>query len=189
MRTSISKKVPAVLSESYNKFMSRAHPLHLIGLLVCLASLAFAYFYLQQALGLEPCPLCVLDRIIFVALAIVFALAYFQQPNRRDRIGYDIGALVVTAGGLGVAGRHVHLQYFPVEGMGNCGAGFWSLLDRIGIEGAVASALQGEGDCGEIQWTFLGLSIPTLTLGIFIFLFLLALVDMIQAIRQPPMES
>ena len=168
--------------------MARAHPLHLAGLLVCLASLGFAYFYLQKALGLEPCPLCILDRFIFGALAVIFALAYFQKPNRRDRIGYDIGALMVALVGLGVAGRHVHLQYFPPEGLGNCGAGFWSLLDRIGIEGAIASALQGSGDCGEIQWTFLGLSIPVLTLGVFVLLFALALADMIQAIRQRSLE-
>ena len=164
--------------------MRRIPSLHFIGLAICLAALAFGYFYLERTLGLEPCPLCILDRLIFIALAIIFALAYFQRPNARDRIGYDIGAITVSLGGLAVAGRHVHLQNQPPDGLGDCGAGFWYILDQIGIEGAISSALQGSGDCGSIQWTFLGLSIPTLTLGLFVILFLLSLIDMIDAIRK-----
>lgn len=163
--------------------MHRVPNLHLVGLVICLAALAFGYFYLERTLGLEPCPLCILDRIIFIALAVVFALAYFQRPNAGERIGYNVGALVISLGGVGIAGRHVHLQNRPADTLGDCGAGFWHLLDRVGLEGAVSSALQGGGDCGSIQWTFLGLSIPTLTLGIFVLLFLLSLTDMIDAIR------
>ena len=163
--------------------MRRIPDLHLAGLSICLAALAFGYFYLERALGLEPCPLCILDRIVFIALAIIFALAYFQRPNTGDRIGYDIGALVMSLGGIGIAGRHLYLQNRPAETLGDCGAGFWHLLDRVGLEGAVASAFQGGGDCGSIQWTFLGLSIPALTLGLFVVLFLLPLADMIEAIR------
>ncbi len=150
-----------------------------MGLLLCLGALAFAYFYLERTLGLEPCPLCVLDRILLGTLAGIFALAWLQQPNRRDRIGYDIGALVFSAGGLAVAGRHVYLQHVPPDTLGDCGAGFWHLMEEIGIEGAVASALRGGGDCGAIQWTLFGLSIPTLTLILFGMLFLMALIDMV----------
>ena len=164
--------------------MTRLPPLHLTGLLLCLGSLAFAYFYLERTLGLDPCPLCILDRILLGALAGIFALAWLQRPTRRDRIGYDIGALVFAAGGLGVAGRHVYLQHMPPDTLGDCGAGFWYLMEQIGIEGAVASALRGDGDCGDIQWTFLGLSIPTLTLILFGVLFLMALFDMIEASLQ-----
>ena len=163
--------------------MRRTSDLHLIGLVICLGSLAFGYFYLEQALGLEPCPLCILDRIIFIALAAVYALAYFQRPNAGERIGYDIGALIVSLGGVGIAARHVYLQNRPADALGDCGAGFWYLLDRIGLEGAVSSALRGDGDCGEIQWTFLGLSIPSLTLGLFVILSLLSLTDLIRAIQ------
>ena len=168
--------------------MSRIPNLHLVGLVICVAALAFGYLYLERTLGLEPCPLCILDRFIFIALAIIFALAYFQRPGARDRIGYDIGALVMSLGGTAIAGRHVYLQNHPPDTLGDCGAGFWHMLDQIGLEGAVASALQGGGDCGTIQWTFLGLSIPALTLGLFVVLFLLSLVDMIDAIRKRHLE-
>lgn len=164
--------------------MRRASNLHLVGLIICLAALAFGYFYLERTLGLEPCPLCVLDRIVFIALAVIFALAYFQRSNRGERIGYDIGATIMSLGGVGIAWRHVYLQNRPADTLGDCGAGFWHMLDKIGLEGAVASALQGSGDCGVIQWTFLGLSIPTLTLGLFVVLFLLPLTDMVDAIRK-----
>ncbi len=163
--------------------MRRIQNLHLLGLVICLAALAFGYFYLERTLGLEPCPLCILDRIIFIALAGIFALAYFQRPKAGERIGYDVGTLVISLGGVGIAARHVYLQNRPADALGDCGAGFWHLLDQVGLEGAVASALQGGGDCGSIQWTFLGLSIPTLTLGLFAVLFLLSLTDMIDAIR------
>ena len=163
--------------------MSRIPNLHLVGLVICLAALAFGYLYLERTLGLEPCPLCILDRIIFIALAVIFALAYFQRPNSVERIGYNVGALIISLGGIGIAARHVYLQNRPADTLGDCGAGFWHLLDRVGLEGAVASALQGSGDCGAIQWTLLGLSIPTLTLGLFVVLFLLSLTDMIDAIR------
>ena len=133
--------------------------------------------------------MCILDRFVFATLAVIFALAIFQQPEPRERIGYDIGAATIAAGGLLISGRHVWLQIHPPEGLGNCGAGFWHLLDRIGVEGAIASALQGSGDCGSIQWTFLGLSIPALTLGLFAILFLLSLVDMIDVIRKRHTES
>ena len=163
--------------------MPRLPNLHLLGLVICLAALAFGYLYLERTLGLEPCPLCILDRIIFIALAVVFALAYFQRPNAGERIGYDVGALIISLGGVGIAARHVYLQNRPADTLGDCGAGFWHMLDRFGLEGAVSSALQGSGDCGSIQWTFLGLSIPALTLGLFVVLFLLSLTDMIVAIR------
>ena len=166
--------------------MPPARPLHLPALGVCLAALGFGYLYLERALGLEPCPLCVLDRIVLWTLAAVFALAHFQRPDRRERIGYDVGALLIAAVGLGVAGRHVYLQTLPPGSLSECGAGFWHLADSVGMEAAVAAALRGTGDCGEVQWTFLGLSIPALTLGVFMVLFALALVDMVQAVRSRP---
>ena len=163
--------------------MPLAPSLHLYGLGVCLAALGFGYLYLERILGLEPCPLCILDRIILWTLAAVFALAHFQRPDRRERIGYDIGAALIAAIGLGVAGRHVYLQTLPPGSLSECGAGFWYLADSVGMEAAVAAALRGTGDCGEVQWTFLGLSIPTLTLGVFMVLFALALIDLIRAVR------
>ncbi len=175
--------------KDYNGRMRRISRLHLTGLAICLGALAFGYLYLEQTLGLEPCPLCVLDRIVLLALAAIFALAHFQRPSAGERIGYDIGALIVSLGGIGIAARHVQLQSRPPDSLSDCGAGFWHMLDQIGIEGAVADALRGGGDCGSVQWTFLGLSIPTLTLGVFVVLSLLSLTDLIDAIRNRHRES
>ena len=166
--------------------MPPARPLHLPALGVCLAALGFGYLYLERVLGLEPCPLCILDRIVLWTLAAVFALACFRRLGRRGRIGCDAGALLLAAAGLGVAGRHVHLQTLPPGALSECGAGFWYLADSVGMGAAVAAALRGAGDCGEVQWTFLGLSIPALTLGVFMVLSTLALIDMIRAVRSRP---
>lgn len=166
--------------------MPPGHSLHLYGLGVCLAALGFGYLYLERVLGLEPCPLCVLDRIVLWTLAGVFALARFQHPGKRGRIAYDLAALLLAAIGLGVAGRHVYLQTLPPGSLAECGAGFWFLAEQAGLEAAVAAALRGTGDCGEVQWTFLGLSIPALTLGVFVLLLALALIDLIRAARSRP---
>ena len=166
--------------------MPPGHSLHLYGLGVCLAALGFGYLYLERVLGLEPCPLCVLDRIVLWTLAGVFTLAHFQRPGKRGRIGYDVGLLLIAAIGLGVAGRHVYLQTLPPGSLAECGAGFWFLAEQASMEAAVAAAVRGTGDCGEVQWTFLGLSIPALTLGVFVLLLTLALIDLTRAARSHP---
>ena len=160
---------------------------HAAGLAVCLGSLAFAIVYLEGMLGLAPCPLCVLDRILFWILAGIFALAALRNPQRAERIGYDALGGAVALVGIAVTVRHIQLQAAPAPGLGDCGAGFWDLFEAIGFEGAVAAALQGSsGDCGAIQYTTLGLTLPQQTFGLFLFLFALVLVDVIQALRRRP---
>ena len=157
------------------------------GLAVCLTALAFAGLYLEGMLGLEPCPLCVLDRILFWILAGVFALAAFRNPPRIERIGYSIAAFAVAAAGLAVTARHIQLQAMPPQGLGDCGGGFWDLFETVGLEGAVAAALQGtSGDCAAVQYTTFGLTLPQQTFAVFLVLLTLALIDFIQALRRAP---
>ena len=156
------------------------------GLGICLASLAFAVLYLEGVVGLEPCPLCVLDRILFWILAGVFALAAFQNPPRHERIGYDIGIFVFAAAGIAVTARHIQLQSQPLQGLGDCGAGFWDIMEKAGLERAVSQALQGSSDCGTIQYEMFGFTLPQMTQAVFGVLLLIAVADFVQALRHRP---
>jgi len=136
------------------------------GFLICLLLVSAAY-YLQFVEGLEPCPLCILQRIALAALGIVFLLAGLQNPASMGRYGY--GALLALAAALGaaIAGRHVWLQSLPADQVPACGPGLDYLLDTFPLFDAVTLVLRGSGECAEVD-TILGLSIPLWTLLAFI---------------------
>lgn len=148
---------------------------NLIAFLFCVALLAFAY-YLQFARGLEPCPLCILQRVILAAAALVFLVAALHHPARVGAWIYGALAFTVAAIGAAVAGRHVWLQHTPEAERPSCGPGLDYLLSRFGALGGLQRILRGSGECGAVDWTFLGLSIPEWTLACFIALGAYALV-------------
>ncbi len=134
------------------------------GAALCFAMLGFGY-YLQFVQGLEPCVLCIFQRLAILGLGIAFALAAFHNPRGPGRWVY--GALIGGAASVGVAlaGRHVWLQNLSPEDKAACGAGDWNyLMDVFGFTGTFARAWQGTGDCTEVAWQFLGLTIPGWTL-------------------------
>ncbi len=132
---------------------------NLTGFLACSALLAFAY-YLQYAKGLEPCPLCMLQRLAFFALAIVFLVAAIHRAGRVGARAYGVIAFAVAAAGASAAARHVWLQHTPESKRPACGPGFDFLMDTFGPFDAVKRILRGSGECGAVDWTLLGLSIP-----------------------------
>ncbi len=142
-------------------------PGNLVGFLVCAGLLAFAY-YLQFARGLEPCPLCIIQRVVFAAMGVVFLAAAIHHPRRAGAWVYG-GLLFVLAGvGTAVAGRHVWLQHTPEAERPACGPGLDYLLSRFGPLGGLQRILRGSGECGAVDWTFLGLSIPEWSLACFV---------------------
>jgi protein dithiol:quinone oxidoreductase len=147
---------------------------NLIGFLVCAVLLAFAY-YLQFARGLEPCPLCILQRVILAATALAFLAAAIHHPARAGAWIYGALAFALAAIGTAVAGRHVWLQHTPEAERPSCGPGLDYLLSRFGPVGGLQRILRGSGECGVVDWTFLGLSIPEWTLACFIGLGIYAL--------------
>ncbi len=136
---------------------------------LCAAFLAFAY-YAQFEQGLEPCPLCILQRIAFIAVFIVCVLAAIHNPGRRGRIAW--GAFSVTAAGIGigVAGRHVWLQHLPPDQVPDCGPGLEYMLDAFPLSQTVRMVFTGSGECAKVDWSFLGLSMPEWTLFWFVVL-------------------
>lgn len=144
----------------------RQRPLFVAGFLACVALMATA-LTMQYALQLDPCPLCVLQRVFVIALGVLFLMAAVHDPGRMGRRVY--GVLIVMLGVLGivVAGRHVWLQNLPADQVPECGPGIEYLLDAFPLQEALSIVFRGSGECADVQWVFLGLTIPGWTLLIF----------------------
>lgn len=148
---------------------------NLTGFLICIALLAYAY-YLQYARGLEPCPLCMLQRLAFFALAIAFLVAAIHRAGVTGSRAYGVVSFLIAAAGASVSMRHVWIQHTPESKRPACGPGFDFLMDTFGPLDGVRRILHGSGECGAVDWTFLGLSIPEWTLAAFVALGVFALI-------------
>ena len=132
----------------------------------CATLLAYA-FYEQFAMAIEPCPLCILQRLGFMGLLVVSVVAAFHDPATTGRRVYGLLAILLAGWGVSVAARHVWIQHFPPPTSG-CGAPLSYLLDTLPLTEALRRAFTGSGDCAEVNWTFLSLSMPEWTLGIYV---------------------
>jgi len=122
----------------------------------CFALLAFG-LYLQHAVGLEPCPMCIVQRyaLILVGVAALVGAALRGALARRLSLG---GLLVLALFGAFVAARQSWLQWYPPEIL-SCGRDFYGLIESFPLKRAIPMMFRGTGDCSAIDWTFLGLSI------------------------------
>ena len=132
---------------------------NLLGALICAGLMGFA-LYAQHGLGLEPCPLCVFQRVAVISLGVVFALAALHGPGGAGRIVYGLLAVLAAAGGAGVAGRHAWLQSLPPDQVPDCGMGLNYMLETMPFGEVLSEVFYGSGECAEVSWTFLGLSMP-----------------------------
>lgn len=141
--------------------MSSAFPLFrklaLAGFLVCAGLIGFA-LYLQYFQNLEPCPLCMMQRLCFTFLALVFLIAFVHGPRELTARVYAAIAFIGALVGIGLASRHVWLQWYPPADSG-CTAPLFFQLSRLPFLSVVERALRATGDCATVDWTFLGLSI------------------------------
>ena len=142
---------------------------YLVGLLVCGGLIGFA-LYLQHVQGQDPCPLCILQRIAFIGMMAVFAVGVLHGPRRRGAIVYSTLAVIIAVIGGGIAGRQVWLQSLPKDKVPACGPGLEYMLDRFPLAKALEKILAGSGECAEVGWRFLGLSIAGWSLVWFIVL-------------------
>jgi protein dithiol:quinone oxidoreductase len=131
---------------------------YLVGFLICGGLLAFA-LYLQYYEAQDPCPLCILQRIAFIVLMVVFLIAGVHGPARRGATIYSSLLVITAIVGAGVAARHVWLQYLPKDKVPSCGPGLEYMLNRFPLTQALDKILSGSGECAEVSWRLLGLSI------------------------------
>ena len=129
------------------------------GFLLCTALIGYA-IYSQLHLGLEPCPLCIFQRIGIALLGLVFLVATVHQPLGRGRYVYALAIAVVALATLLVAARHVYVQSLPPGSLPSCGAPLSVLLKFTPFWEVVRKVLTGSGECSEVNWSFLGLAMP-----------------------------
>jgi disulfide bond formation protein DsbB len=143
--------------------------LNLLGFGVCAALMAFA-LYAQHVLRLEPCPLCIFQRIAMIALGLVLLVAALHGPGRTGGIVYGVLAGLCALAGIVIAGRHVWLQSLPPDRVPSCGPGLGYLFDNFPLGEALKQVFSGSGECAKVDWTFLGQSMPFWVLVCFIVL-------------------
>ena len=132
---------------------------NLIGFLACAALLAYAY-YAQFVMHLEPCPLCIFQRIGVFALGLVFLIAAAHDPSGRGRRVYALLLLLAALATIGVAVRHLYIQNLPPGSVPSCGASLDFMLKIFSLSEVLVKVLTGSGECAKITWRFLGLAMP-----------------------------
>lgn len=143
----------------------------LIGFGICTAFLGVAYF-LQYGMGLEPCPLCILERITLFLTLIIFALAILHNPKKLGTRLYLMLSNISILMGLGVAIRHVYLQQLPLDKIPECGPGFDYLIKNFPLSEVLMLLFQGSGQCARVGARVLGLSLAQWTAVAFTSLFI-----------------
>jgi len=134
---------------------------------VSLASIGMLAFgqYLQHVVGLEPCPMCIVQRYALILVAIIAGLT-----GASGRKGLHVGGAVLMLGSSGfgayVAARQSWLQWYPPEVV-SCGRDFYGMIETFPLQRAIPMIFKGSGDCSKVDWTFLGGSIANWTFVVF----------------------
>jgi disulfide bond formation protein DsbB len=133
---------------------------YLVVTVACAAMLGYAY-YAEWVLGLEPCPLCMLQRLAFIGIAVVALLAAMIGPMAWGRWLAVMAVLPASIWGMVTAGRHLWLQSLPADQVPDCGPGLY-FMQSYGFTWLeiVREAFTGSGECAEVDWSMLGLSMP-----------------------------
>jgi protein dithiol:quinone oxidoreductase len=141
------------------------HAFNASAALCCFAMLGYA-LYAQAQLGVEPCPLCIFQRVAVFALGIAFVLAALV-PDRLRRTGWIAAGLIALAAaiGAGISARHVYIQSLPPGKVPACGANLDFMMEVFPLSEVVRKVLTGSGECAKIDWTFLGVSMPAWVLA------------------------
>ena len=146
----------------------------LFGVVACAALLGYA-LYAQYQMFLDPCPLCIFQRMVFIGMGIVFLLGALHGPKGWGRRLYGVLVFFIAMIGVGIAGRHVWLQSLPADQVPACGPGLEYMLDAFPLNKTLSMVFTGSGECANVDWSFLGLSMPAWTLICYVLLGLGAL--------------
>jgi len=148
----------------------------LLGFASCFLMLAVgAYFQFVEEM--EPCPLCISQRIAILLTGLVFLVAAIQNPKKRGLKAYSIAGAIVALCGAAISIRHVWIQNLPADEVPECGPGLEYVFENFPLINTIKLMLSGTGDCADILWTFLGISIPGWTLLAFLGLASLSLLQ------------
>jgi len=140
---------------------------YFLGFLVCAALMGWA-LWLQYGQGLEPCPLCMFQRVAVVAVGVVFLIAFLHNPGRRFATFYAVLTLLIAGAGAGFAARQIWLQSLPKNEVPACGMGISYMLETLPFMDVITKVLAGSGECAEKAWELFGLSIAGWTFTFFV---------------------
>jgi protein dithiol:quinone oxidoreductase len=146
------------------------------------AGLMCTALYMQEVMGLNPCYLCIVQRVFVVSTGVIALLAFFHNPGQLGIRVYSVTTAISAFAGSGFSIRQLWLQSLPADQVPACGPPADYLMDSFLISEWLPMLLKGDGNCAEVQWTFLGLSIPGWLLPLFIAIGLFALW---QSFRRP----
>jgi disulfide bond formation protein DsbB len=132
---------------------------NLLGFLACACLLAYAY-YAQYVMHLEPCPLCIFQRIVIFGLGVIFLIATLHEPAAFGRRVYAVLLALTALATIGVAIRHLYIQSLPPDAVPACGASLDFMLKVFSLSEVLVKVLTGSGECAKVTWEFLGLAMP-----------------------------
>jgi len=147
-----------------------------LGFIGCISLLGVGA-YLQLVEDLEPCPLCISQRIAILLVGSIFLIAALHNPKRPGINRYAILGTLAALGGTAISIRHIWIQHLPPDKVPECGPGLDYVFDNFPLTDTLKLMLTGSGDCAKVDWTLLGLSIPEWTLMAFLMLATLSLLQ------------
>lgn len=130
-----------------------------LGFVACAGLLAYAY-YAQFVLHLEPCPLCIFQRIGVFALGVVFLIAALHDPAPLGRRVYAVLLALAALATIGIALRQLYIMSLPPDSVPACGASLDFMLKVFSLSEVLVKVLTGSGECAKVTWQFLGLAMP-----------------------------
>ena len=140
---------------------------YVLSFLICLGLLGWAY-YLQYGMDLEPCPLCIIQRVCFAGMGLVFLVAIFHNPGRAGAAVYALLQLLIGGFGTAVALRQVWIQSLSKGEVPSCGMSLDYMLETLPLTETIRKVFEGSGECAEKAWVFLHVSIAGWALVFFI---------------------
>ena len=143
----------------YDRLLMNRRLVNFAGFGACVGLLAYA-LYSQFELGLDPCPLCIFQRVGVAALGVVFLIAALHHPKAWGAKVYAVLIGAAALATIGVAARHVYVQHLPPGSLPSCGAPLGVLLKFTPVFDVIRKVLTGSGECSEVTWRFLGLAMP-----------------------------
>jgi disulfide bond formation protein DsbB len=150
--------------------------------LACIVLLAFG-LYLQHVVGLEPCPMCIVQRYAMVLVALVTGVSAALK-SRGAWVGGGVLMLLFAGFGGFTAARQSWLQWYPPE-VASCGRDFYGMIETFPLQRAIPMIFRGSGDCTKVDWTFLGLSIANWSFLWFLAFAVIALLLIARQLRRP----
>lgn len=150
--------------------------------LFCASLLCIAY-YMELVMLLEPCPLCIMQRIFFFFAGLFALVAFIHNPKARGKVVYGLTSAVLSMAGGGFAIRQIYLQHLPKDQVPSCGPSLSYMIEEFPLAEVLKVMLSGDGNCAEITWQdpILNMSIPQWSLVGFV---VLAGICLYQALRK-----